>query len=868
VAGRWGGWSLLDAREETVSNPSMRHALVVVALPALLLALTASNALSQTALALRWELVDDVFPEGGPGLSRAAFTLTDRDAKPLAPSGWAIYFNALLEPQEGSVGAGFAIEPVTGTLQRLVPGPGFAGLAPGASVRIEYLTWLLVNRSLAPKGPYIVFDDAKDQGYALKDYVAVPFERSPRADGRGPRLVTPPDEFALDAVVRDLPENELPPVFPTPVAVSRGTGELRLTAMPKVETADALRNEAAFAEEYLRPRLGKARAGEGSALRLETGAVAGQTSPEAYELVVDPAAGIRVVGASPAGVFYGLQSLRSLMPPASTRDLVLPAIRVVDAPRFGYRGFMLDVARNFQPKEAVLRTLDLLSRYKLNVFHFHLTDDEGWRLDIPSLPELTAVGARRGHTLDSTRFLPPAYGSGPEVGGPWGSGFYSRADYVEILRYAAARHIEVIPEIEMPGHARAAIKAMEARYRAREKAGDPSGARQYLLSDAGDRSVYTSAQGYHDNVMNPALESTYAFIDRVVADLVEVHGEAGVPLRHLHMGGDEVPGGVWEGSPAVQTWLKGHALASVDDMWFVFYGRVEQILKAHGLPVSGWEEIAVRKTRVDGRRVLIPNPEFAARGWRAYVWNNVPGGGAEDLAYRLANGGYEVVLCPVSNVYFDLAWNPNPEEPGLDWGGYVDLRKPFQFVPFDYYRNVRLDHRGHPLDPSVFVGKDHLTDYGKDHVVGIQGALWSETLGAEGRLGYQMLPKLLALAERAWAPDPDWAREQDPTKSEGLYLEAWSRFVNVLGKRELPRLDREVPGIGYRIPTPGLKVEDGAVHWSVELPGFTLRYTTDGSEPTARSPEVRGAIPFRGTVRVAAFDTTGRKGHTAHMVAP
>jgi len=349
---------------------------------------------------------------------------------------------------------------------------------------------------------------------------------------------------------------------------------------------------------------------------------------------------------------------------------------------------------------------------------------------------------------------------------------------------------------------------------------------------------------------------------------VAIHREAGVPLRHVHMGGDEVPAGVWEGSPVVQAYLKAHGLSSVDELWFVFYGRVEQILKAHGLPVSGWEEIAVRKTRRQGQPTLIPNPDFAARGWRAYVWNNVPGWGAEDLAYRLANGGFDVVLCPASNLYFDFAWNRNPEEPGLDWGGFVDLRKPFQFIPFDYYRNVRLDHRGHPLDPGVFVGKDRLTDYGQAHVVGLQGNLWSETLGAEGRLEFQLLPKLLALAERAWAPDPEWAREDDPAKAEGLYLEAWSRFVGVLGKRELPRLDREVPGIGYRIPTPGLKVESGMVLSSVELPGFTLRYSTDGSEPTARSPEVRGPIPFRGTVRVAAFDSTGRRGHAARLTAP
>jgi hexosaminidase len=845
----------------------VRHGLLAL-LPALLLALMASTATAQTALRLRWQLEQDVF-QGPWALSRVAFTLTNRDTKALPQSGWAIYFNALHGPVPGSVTGGFTIENLTGDLHRLVPPAGFAGLAPGDSVRIEYLTGLIPNVSSDPKGPYIVFDDAPTKGYALKDYVALPFERPWAGDGRGPRVVTPEDQFALDSVVRDMPATQLPPVFPTPVSVIGKAGVLRLSGLPRIDAPDSLRSEAVFAAEYLRPYFGNARGGAVPPVRLETGPVEGQTSPEAYELFVDPTEGIRIVGASSAGVFYGLQSLRDLLPaPAPRGGLLLPALQVVDAPRFGYRGFMLDVARNFQPKPLVLRTLDLLARYKLNVLHFHLTDDEGWRLEIPSLPELTSVGARRGHTLDASQFLPPAYGSGPDVDQPWGSGFFSRADYIEILRYAAARHIEIVPELEMPGHARAAVKAMEARFRARQQAGDSAGAWQYRLIDPADSSTYGSAQGYHDNVMNPALESTYAFIERVVGDVVAMHREAGVPLRHLHMGGDEVPAGVWERSPAVQAYLQAHGLASADDMWFVFYDRVQQILKAQGIALSGWEEIAVRKTRRDGQQVNIPNPEFAARGIRAYVWNNIPGSGAEDLAYRLANGGFDVVLSPVTNLYFDLAWNGNPDEPGLDWGGYVDLRKPFQFIPFDYYRNVRLDSRGEPLDPSVFVGKDRLTDYGRTHIVGIQGNLWSETLGGDGRLEYQMLPKLLGLAERAWAPEPDWVAEPDSARSAALYREAWSRFVNVLGKRELPRLDREVPGINYRIPTPGIDVHGGMARCSVALPGFTLRYTTDGSEPTARSPEVRGPIPFHGTISVAAFSMTGRKGHTARLTVP
>jgi len=816
-------------------------------LPALLLASAAGTVAAQTAPAiqLRWELTRDSVASDFAA-SRAAFTLTNRGPRPLPATGWAIYFSALHSAQPGSVGSGFVIEDVMADLHRLVPAAGFVGLARGASVRIPYLTDLLLNRSFVPKGPYIVFDTAKDVGVPVTDYVAAPFDRA---------VATPENQFVLDSATRLIPASELPPLFPTPVTMTPGAGSLRLTALPRVEATEALRNESVFATEYLRPYFSGTGTGSVS-LRLEVGAVEGQTSPEAYSLVVDPTQGVRIVGVSPAGVFYGLQSLRNLLPaPTPRAGLTLPGISVVDAPRFGYRGFMLDVARNFHPKAAVLRTIDLLARYKLNVLHMHLTDDEGWRVEIAGLPELAAVGARRGHTLDSNRFLQPAFGSGPQVDRPWGSGFYSHADYVEIVRYAAARHIEVIPEIEMPGHARAAIKSMK-------------GNQQYRLDEPEDRSVYMSVQGYPDNVMNPALESTYRFIERVVGDLVAMHREAGAPLRHIHMGGDEVPNGVWQGSPAVQAYMKAHDLTSVDDLWFAFYGRIEQILKAQNVWLSGWEEIAVRKTRRDGHGMTIPNPDFAARGWRAYVWNNVPGWGAEDLAYRLANGGYEVVLSPVTNLYFDLAWSPNPAETGLDWGGYVDLRKPFDFIPLDYYRNARLDRRGNPLDPAVFAGKDRLTDYGRTHILGIQGNLWSETVGGDGLADYMLVPKLFGLAERAWAPDPDWATERDGAKSDSLYREAWSRFVNVIGQRELPRLDREVPGLNYRIPTPGLKVEGGTVHCSLEIPGFTLRYTTDGREPTTRSTVVTGPIPARGTLRVAAFSATGRKGQTAQVTAP
>ena len=833
-----------------------------IATALVLMACGALPARAQTALALQWELKGDVFSDARDrGASRAVFTLTNNDTRPLPATGWAIYFNALLPRTPGTETGGIVIEQVISELFRMVPDASFKGLAPGQSVEFEYASSLIGNVTQAPVGPYIVFAANPAKGHAISDYRALPFER-PDQQGRPPRVVTPEALYERNAAIRDLPADSLPLILPTPQELQMNGGSLRLTGMPVIKAPSELSAEAAFAADVLRARFGGARDGA-SSLTLGLGRVEGRPSPEAYELTVD-AAGIRIVGNSGAGVFYGLQSLRSLLPlnGSAAAGAVLPAVRVADAPRFGYRGLHLDVARNFQPKATVLRVLDLMARYKLNAFHFHLTEDEGWRLEIPGLPELTDVGARRGHTLDSADFLPPAYGSGPDAGQPFGSGFYSRGDYVEILKYAAARHIEVIPEIEMPGHARAAIKAMEARARRLSAAG-AAGAGQYLLSDAADESVYSSAQDFHDNVMNPARDSTYAFIGKVVDELVALHQAAGVPLRNLHMGGDEVPAGVWEKSPVARAYMQAKGLSSVDELWFVFYGRVEQILERHGIPLSGWEEIGVRKTRLDGRPTLIPNPGFAGRGWRTYVWNNVPGWGAEDLAYRLANGGYQVVLAPVSNVYLDMAYNRNPEEPGLFWGGFVDVDKPFDFIPFDYYRNQKEDARGNPLPAGVFVGKDRLTDYGRDNIVGVEACLWSETLREDGRLDYMLVPKILGFAERAWAPDPEWARERDAGKAGPLYQEAWSRVVNTVGKRELPRLDQEGWNLKYRIPTPGLKVVDGAVLCNLQLPGFTLRYTTDGSEPTAGSPAVQGPIPAAGVVRVAAFNGRGRKGATA-----
>ena len=300
--------------------------------------------------------------------------------------------------------------------------------------------------------------------------------------------------------------------------------------------------------------------------------------------------------------------------------------------------------------------------------------------------------------------------------------------------------------------------------------------------------------------------------------------------------------------------MKKEQLESTADLWDYFYDRVDRILRKHGLSTSGWEELAARKTLLAGRSKLIPNPRFTQRGFTAWVWNNTEG--AEDFAYRLANGGYDIVLAPVTKMYMDMAYNANPEEPGVNWGGYIELDTVYDFIPFDYLKEA---------SEAARAGKDGLTDYGKRHIKGLEATMFTETVRDPSRIDYLVMPRLAAVAERAWAQDPAWALETDPARAAVLHRAAWSGFVNALGQRVLPRLDLEQSGLAYRIAPPGLLVDGDRVLANHVLPGFVLRYTTDGSEPGPASRVVDGPIAARGLIQVAAFDRNGRRGQVARL---
>ncbi|WP_347159239.1 family 20 glycosylhydrolase [Pontibacter chitinilyticus] len=818
-----------------------------------------STAFQGNKLQVTWELADNNYNNQKQALW--ALTLTNTGQEPFPADGWSLFFNG--SPSFKPMGdTPVELEHVNGDLLRFTPTAAFSAIPAGGTRRLEFISnGQLVNSTNAPKGFYLVWDAAPGKGVAIGDVTYKTPDRS-----QNEKLWIPAETvYHQNESIQDIPAEKLPKIFPTPVSYKETGATFTLTSAVPLVVADAFKQEGSLLADYLGTVLGKKPAvkatGSGKAIQLKQQQGLG---PEGYKLQVS-ANEIVITASTPAGAFYGVQSLKTLLPPSALgqpqSSVAVAGVNVTDSPRFGHRAFMLDVARNFHSKEEVLKVLDLMGLYKLNVFHFHLTDDEGWRLEIPGLPELTEIGGKRAQTLDDAENLVPSYGSGATTESRAGTGYYSRADFIEILKYAAARHIMVLPEIESPGHARAAIKAMDARYKRLMQAGKPEEAKKYLLRDLEDKSKYQSVQNWDDNVIDVAQPSTYAFLEKVVDEMLQMYKEAGAPIKTVHFGGDEVPRGVWEKSPAVEKLIaQNPKVKGTDDLWFYYYGKVNDLLKARNLYLSGWEEIGLKKVKENGKTVYVPNPQFANENFHVDVWNNL--NGAEDLAYKLANAGYKTVLTNVTNLYFDLSYQRDYDEKGLNWGGYLDIDKPFYFIPFDYLKNMKEDSQGNPVDPARYKDKVKLTEAGKGNIVGLQGALWSETLTSPERMEYMLLPKLLALAERAWAPDPAWSTEKEEAKRTTLYNQAWSEFVNVLGKRELPRLSHYHGGFEYRIPTPGAIVENGKVVANLQLPGLEIRYTTDGSEPTQSSKLYQAPVPANGPVKLKVFTPAGRAGRT------
>ncbi len=501
-------------------------------------------------------------------------------------------------------------------------------------------------------------------------------------------------------------------------------------------------------------------------------------NPEYYRLTVTPDSTV-IEYATPQALGWAQSTINQL---AGTPQAVSYVIE--DWPDFHYRGLMVDISRNFLPLNDLQKLVQHMYAYKLNTLHFHIVDDEAWRLEIPGLPELTDVGARRGYTLDEGDFLAQIFTGNGDPNSPAGTsnGYLTRGEFIDFLRYCQSLGIQVIPEIESPGHARAAIRSMEARYR---RTGDDT----YRLIEDGDTSTYISAQSFGDNVMNPALEGPYHFMDKVITEIQKMYSEAGVPLPSIHIGGDEVAKGAWSGAPSVQRMMAEQGLANQTDVHGVFVRRIAKMMQDKGIGMNGWEEVALDHDE-DFNAAVRPGVR-GVNFWHVTKSNR---------AREAADAGYPVVICNVDHFYLDQAYTWHPEERGLTWGGKVDELATLN---------------GYPREMGG-LAPEHA-----DKLIGISGQIFAETIRDLPQVQTYIFPKALGMAERAWNADT-------------TYTDA--AFSRLIGDRELPRLARR--GVAVHLRQPGIKVEGDKVMINTPYAGadYQVRYTLDGSNPTPSSP--------------------------------
>jgi hexosaminidase len=837
-----------------------------------------SNTDDDILLALTWKHEKNAI---GNLAGKGEIQITNKGAVPLPSNQWAIYFNQITGPiPEPSSLKGLQLSNVVGELYKLAPDPTFSGLPAGEKKVFPYASTegVTFNYSAVPQGAFLVYTDENGVEKTTPVQITIhPFKRKEQFQ-LSPNDNKPlPDafwRFDQQASVTLLSAETLPLILPTPLSTTLRGNSFPLSGNTKIIAEKGLENEKEYIRKFLDPLFTKS-GGTNNSISLKIENFAAQEKPGAYQLDIQKGQ-ITIVGKDAQGVFYGIQSLIHLLPANAfskkNNAISLPGLLVNDAPRYEYRGFHLDVGRNFHSKETILHLLDILAHYKMNTFHFHLTDDEGWRIEIPGLPELTAFGSKRGYSKNEKSFLQPSYGSGllPDAGKSSGTGFYTRNDFIEILKYARERHIQVIPEVDIPGHARAAIKSMEARQARLQLDGNKSAAEQYRLFTPNDNSSYRSVQNYPDNVLDVCKESTYTFIGKIFDEIRNMYQDAGVPLKTMHVGGDEVPEGVWKGSPSCLDLLTQLPQGNPKDILTQYFlTRLDKMLDERGIQLAGWEEVALIRIpkKPNGFRYE-PNPTFSKDGFLAYVWNSL--GESVNLSYRLANAGYDVVLSNVTNLYFDLAYDGHPAEPGLIWGGYVDTKTAWRFSPNNQFAAVLKDNQGNDMPISQWENTmDWLKPEGKKHIKGIQGQLWTETVKTRDMVFYYTLPKLLGLAERAWTREPAWEAKRNSPEREQLLNADWEIFANKLGQKELAKLDYIFGGYTYRVPPPGAKIIDAKVTINTPFPGLQVRFTLNGKEPDANSQVYSAPIPLKkGTkLKFATFTTSGRKSRTVTLPA-
>lgn len=481
-------------------------------------------------------------------------------------------------------------------------------------------------------------------------------------------------------------------IIPKPQSVTLGHGSFVVNALTTIQAPDALKNEKEFLFDLMYPNGQNesymADKNNSKAIHLELkNTIKGE---EAYELSIAEEE-IRISGKTAKGVFYGIQSLRQLLPSSVEKTgignaaIKLQAMEINDAPRFSYRGMHLDVGRHFQPAAFVKQYIDMIAMHKMNTFHWHLTEDQGWRIEIKKYPKLTEIGAWRKETLVGhfKKDDPNAQYDGKKHGG-----FYTQEEIREIVAYAKKRHVTIIPEIDLPGHSMAVLAAYPE------------------LGNTGKPVEVATTWGVFEHIYAPS-EEAFTFLENVFTEIIDLF-----PGTYIHIGGDEAPKKEWEESAFAQEVIKREGLKDEHELQSYFIGRVEDFLNKHDRKIIGWDEV------LEGGVKSSTSVMF----WRSWL-------GYEDIL-KAAETKHPVIMTPVSHMYFDFYQVPEGrrnEEP-LAIGGFTSVEKVYNFEPVP----------------------EEASEKAKEYIIGAQANIWTEYIKTTDYLEYMALPRMTALSEVVW----------------------------------------------------------------------------------------------------------------------
>ena len=483
-------------------------------------------------------------------------------------------------------------------------------------------------------------------------------------------------------------------IIPKPTSLEFTNGRFLVDSNTKIVGNSSLENEGNYLADMLNAATGEnisfnpADANQGNIhLKIDDSIEneEGYTLDVSFDKIV-------ITGKTPQGVFYGIQSLRQLIPvptegSTGAINLLIPAVSIKDSPRYVYRGMHLDVGRHFFPVEVIKEYIDLIAMHKMNTFHWHLTEDQGWRIEIKKYPKLTEIGAYRKETLvghGATAKLDREYD-----GKPYG-GFYTQDEVKEIVAYAAQRHVTVIPEIELPGHSLAAIAAYPE------------------LGNTGEQYEVGTRWGVFPEIYAPT-DKTFEFLEDVLTEVMELF-----PSKYIHIGGDEAPKKQWEESKFAQQLIKREGLKDEHELQSYFIRRIEKFLNSKGRDIIGWDEI------LEGG--LAPNATVMS-------WRGIEGG------IEAAKQHHKVIMTPGTHCYFDHYQVPEEDRANeiLAIGGYLSVEKVYSYEP----------------TPK------ELTEEEQKYILGAQGNVWTEYIKTSDHLEYMVLPRLTALSEVVWSSKED-----------------------------------------------------------------------------------------------------------------